>query len=193
MTDTSLYPQVVSFCGPRQAGKGTATSHLLAHGYVQISFARPLKDMLIAMGLTEEDVNDPVRKEQPHPLLGGHPVRWGMQSLGCQWMRELICQDGWVTIARHRIEQARAKGLRVCVDDNRFSNEGEMLQSIGAPIIEITRPGRDYSPEHASEAGLPRHLITATVANDGTPEQLHARLHELLVAIGAQQTERRAA
>lgn len=180
MTDTSPYPPCVSLCGPKFAGKGTATRLLVAAGYRQISFARPLKEMLLALGLTEEDMADPVRKEAPHPLLCGRSPRFGLQSLGTGWARETIHQDIWVAIARHRIQSARVQGVRVVSDDTRFPNEAEMMHALGAPVIEITRPGFAYSTEHASEAGLPRHLITATVANDGTPEQLHERLDALL-------------
>lgn len=175
MTDL---PPIVGLAGPKRAGKGTAARALTDAGYQLVSFARPLKDMLIAMGLTERDLDE--GKELPHPLLGGLQPRWAMQSLGTEWMRKLVCQDGWVNIARHRIAQWRDKGQRVVVDDCRFDNEGVMLRGLGAPIIEITRPGYAYNPVHASEVGLSRHLIAASIANDRTPEQLRERLWEAL-------------
>lgn len=196
MTDTidpTVYPPVLSFAGPKFAGKGTASRLFLDLGYKRASFARPLKDMLVTFGLTEADISDPVLKETPHPLLNGHTPRFAMETLGTRWGRQIIWEDIWVNIGRIRVQQMVAAGERVVFDDVRFDNEAIQLGSINAPVVEITRPGCAYNPAIPSEAGLSRHLITATVANDGTPEQLHQRLHEVLIDLGARRLEQHAA
>jgi hypothetical protein len=173
-------PPIVAFTGAKFSGKGTAARFLLSEGYQMVSFARPLKEMLIVMGLTEEDLTDPILKEQPHPLLGGKTPRWAMQSIGTEWGRELIYDGLWTGVGLHRIERLRAKGCGVVVDDCRFNNEAILLRDLGAPLIEVTRAGCSYNPAHKSEAGVDREHITASVENNGTPEELHARVRYLL-------------
>ncbi len=180
MTHFLCYPPVVAFAGPKRAGKGTATSYLLSLGYQQVSFAHPLKEMLLVLGLTEADLTNTTLKEAPHSLLGGQTPRWAMQSLGTEWGRQMIYDGIWVGVAEHRVRQWRDQGSGVVIDDCRFDNEAVFLRGIGAPIIEITRAGYAYSPGHKSEAGISRGFVTATIANDGTPEQLHARLDAVL-------------
>ncbi len=183
--DTNIFPRVVGLCGPKFSGKGTAARLLIAAGYIQVSFARPLKDMLVTMGLTEQDIGDPARKETPHPLLGGKSPRWAMQSLGTEWGRRMIYDDIWVGIARHRIQMALTMAPGVVVDDCRFNNEAVMLWQLGAALVEITRPGLGYHAGHASEAGIGREFILATVVNDGLPEDLHQRLAAALRTLPA--------
>lgn len=178
---TPVYSPLIAFAGPKFAGKGTAAKLPLSAGYKIASFARPLKDMLVAMGLTEVDLTDPVLKETPHPLLGGQTPRYAMQTLGTQWGRETIWDDIWVNLMSVRLRTMLADGGRFVFDDCRFDNEAIALRQSGAVIIEITNPKCSYNPAIKSEAGLSRHLITATVANDSTIEDLHVRLSRALI------------
>ncbi len=173
---TNLYPSIVAFGGPKFAGKSTAAKLLLTSGYHLISFAAPLKDMLLTFGLTKADLVDPVLKETPHPLLGGKTPRWAMQSLGTDWGRQMIWDDIWVNLTRVRVQKLVADGIGVVFDDCRFDNEAIPLLGLGGVIVEVTRSGCAYSPGHKSEAGLSRSHITTSITNDGTTEEMHARL-----------------
>ncbi len=184
-THLMTYPPIVAFAAPLRAGKTTAARVLIDAGYRRISFARPIKDMLVTFGLTEDELNDSVLKETPHPLLGGQTPRWAMQSLGTEWGREMIWDDIWVNLTRLRVQKLVADGEGVVFDDCRFDNEAIALRAIGAVVVEVTRPGCAYNPAHKSEAGLSRHLIDLTVANDSTPTVLRVRLTEALETLVA--------
>ncbi len=176
----SHYPPIVAFAAPAHAGKSTSSHLLLDAGYQRVSFARSLKDMLLAIGLTEQDLNDPVLKEAPHPLLGGRTPRFAMQTLGTEWGRETIWDDIWVNLTRIRVEKLVAEGHGVVFDDARFDNEALPIRQWGGVIVEVTRKGCSYNPAIKSEAGLSRHLIDVTVPNDGTVDELHVRLDAVL-------------
>lgn len=147
---------------------------------MRFSFADPIRDMLMVLGVTKEQLSDPVLKEQPCDALLGNTPRWGMQSLGTNWAREMIHPDIWVRLAALRLEKAKAEGKAVVLDDCRFDNEAEVWRAAGGTVIEITRSGLDYNRDHPSEAGLSRHLISCSVSNDSTTERLIGDIEYIL-------------
>jgi hypothetical protein len=152
-------PRIVGFSGKAGAGKTSAALILVAMaGYARLSFAAPLRDMLLAIGLTAEDLSE--GKAIPHLLLGGKTPRFALQTLGTDWGRRTICNDIWLGIARHRMQQALSTGESVCFDDVRFANEAAMIRSLGGLVVNVERPGSpDIAPDHASEVGLPSDMI----------------------------------
>lgn len=147
---------------------------------MRFSFADPIREMLMVLGVTAEELADPIRKEQPCATLFGKSPRQAMQMLGTEFGREMIHQDIWVRIAARRLETAKAEGKSVVLDDCRFDNEAEVWRAAGGTVIEITRPNLSYNAGHASEAGLSRHLISFTVHNDSTEERLIGDLEYIL-------------
>jgi hypothetical protein len=57
------------------------------------------------------------------------------------------------------------------IADLRFPNEAKRVHALGGVVWEIVRPGVE-SDGNASEQPLPRELVTRTIVNDGTLEQL---------------------
>lgn len=80
-------------------------------------------------------------------------VRKVMQTLGTEWGREHLGPDIWVDCMRVRAERARKNGVtHFIIDDVRFPNEVEMIQSLDGTVVALARNG--YEPEasrHASE------------------------------------------
>jgi dephospho-CoA kinase len=70
-----MTPRLIAFSGFIGAGKTTAASMLSNYGYRPTKFAKPLKAMMLACGLTMDDLEDPVKKQTPHPLLQGKTPR----------------------------------------------------------------------------------------------------------------------
>ena len=57
---------IIAFTGPKGCGKSTAAKHLVDKGFVRHYFAKPLKEMMKCLGLTEEHVNGSIAmKEAP--------------------------------------------------------------------------------------------------------------------------------
>ena len=180
--------RLIVFAGRLQHGKSTAAKILQEQGYVIVSFATPLKEMLVTMGLTMEQLT--TKKHEPCELLGGERPRRALQLLGTEFGRGVY--DGlWVNIARRKVEALWAEGKNVVIDDCRFDNEGEMAKALKAIVVRIERP--DLMPvrhwwtkllfwkrEHASEAGINPKYVDLVIQNDGTPEDLKDRINAVV-------------
>lgn len=143
----SKLPRVVAFIGPIGCGKSTAANCIKQLGYHRISFADPLKQMLMTLGLTYEQVYGG-EKEIASPLLCGQTPRHAMQTLGTEWGRKLIANDLWVRAWQHRCQSHQL----VTVDDLRFPNEYKMVKALNGVVIGIVRPGEIAQTAHESEA-----------------------------------------
>jgi hypothetical protein len=141
-----MRPHLIGFCGPIGAGKTFAADHLARdYGYSRVRFAGPLKAMLRALGLSE-DQTDGAAKEAPCALLGGRTPRYAMQVLGTEWGRELISPDIWTRAWDHHAARYLDNGLPVVVDDVRFVNEATALLRRGG------RSGADRSARPSRHA-----------------------------------------
>jgi hypothetical protein len=162
--------QIIAFTGPISCGKSTAARYLTTnYNFIRHYFAKPLKEMLKLLGLTEEHVNGSL-KEKPCWMLGGASPRYAMQTLGTEWGRNLIHGDLWAMAWRN----TRPGNRDIVVDDLRFPNELEILRSLGGIIVKVVRPGLAYSEKHESEAhDLPYDFI---ITNDGTIEDLYRKI-----------------
>lgn len=166
-------PNLVAFTGPLESGKTTCAKYLVSEfGYTRHRFAGPLKRMLRAIGLSEEQVDGGL-KEAPSEILCGKSTRWALQSLGTNWGRELIGEDLWIRAWKATLPQ----GL-VVVDDLRFPNEAQTIRSKGGLIVRVVRPGADLDFSHESES----HEIPAdvTVYNNGDIPYLLQQLDALM-------------
>lgn len=141
--------RLIAFAGRAGSGKSTAARYLVRnYGFERVRFAGPLKAMMAALGLNEEEIDGGL-KEVPCELLGGTTPRFAMQTLGTEWGRELIASDLWT---RAWINQAERHPAVVC-DDVRFPNERELIKSLGGTLIRIDAEVPGAAPvQHASEA-----------------------------------------
>lgn len=175
------YPDVVAFTGQAGSGKSTATRFLVDDlGYTLVKFAGPLKDMMRAIGLGEDQIEGEF-KEMPTVYLCGHTPRHAMQTLGTEWGRKCIGDDFWVGIWASRVSTVLKQGGRVVVDDCRFANEAKAVRAAGGDILEIVGRG-GIAGGHESERGCGDR--DAVVVNDGTVQDLAARVKEALERYG---------
>lgn len=162
--------KIVAFTGLMTCGKTTAAKHLVEQrGYRRLSFAQPIRAMLTALGLTEEQLT--ANKNEPVPLLGGKTPRYAMQTLGTEWGRDLIDPNLWARALEQRIRAEWSHGNPVVLDDCRFDNEAHLIERLGGPVIEITRPGL-VRGSHPSEAGVSETFVNYTIRNDSTVKAL---------------------
>jgi tRNA A37 threonylcarbamoyladenosine biosynthesis protein TsaE len=123
---------IIVLTGRAGSGKSTIAKEIARmYGAHVTSFATPLKEMLIALGLHYCDVYGDNR-EMPCALLGGQTPRHAMQTLGTEWGRNLIHPDLWCMVWRERVN--RLDGV-VVVDDCRFSNEVEAAHDVGRAVV----------------------------------------------------------
>lgn len=186
--------KLIALTGKAGAGKDTVADRLCEkHGFVRYAFAKPLKDMLAAIGV---DANNRETKELPHPLFGASPRRMA-QTLGTEWGREMVNPDIWLKCAEVFI--AKYSGLApgqlesdgdpydirgIVITDCRFENEAAFVRQRGGVIWEIRRPGIEAVEGHVSEAGIQLANGDHWFENNGTIEQLHAIVDQA-VGMGA--------
>lgn len=162
---------LIGLSGAAGAGKDTAADHLAdRHGFVKMSLAAPLYQMLEAMtGIPAARLSDRSVKERPVDWLGVSPRRL-LQTLGTEWARNTVGDDVWIKHLFRRIDEAgNAPGF--VITDVRFENEAQAVKDRGGHIIEVVRPQpldgvSEAARRHSSEAGIPDDLVDATIVND---------------------------
>lgn len=183
---------LIAFTGPIGCGKTEAAKAIEKDGpryaltvnppinvrWHRFSFADPIRQMLMVIGLTAEDFTQE-RKNLPHPLLYGGTPRHAMQTLGTEWGRREIGKNLWADAVSRRIEAAFADYQKVVFDDCRFDNEAVMIRNLGGIVVEIVRPGVGRS-EHESERGVSTHLVDRFIRNDGDMAALRAKVLALI-------------
>jgi len=160
-------PHLIGLTGKAGSGKSAASSVLTNAGWVRVKMAGPLKDMLRAIGLTDEHIEGDL-KEVPCELLGGKTPRHAMITLGTEWGRDMIDGNIWINIAAERIATLLTAGFNVVVDDIRFDNEADTIRNLGGVVVGLHRE-TDIAIEHKSENGV---VSDITYRNDGSMAEL---------------------
>ena len=172
---------IIGFSGLKGSGKTTAAKHMVGrHGFMPMSFSKPIKDMLKVLGVQED-----YPKEEPHPLLCGMTPRLAMQTLGTEWGRNTIGGDIWVNIVEDRIKNS--KGLnRIVVDDVRFKNEVVMIKELNklpncaAMVVRISRnETAKVTDWHQSEIEVLQLSNDSTIQNNSSVKDLYESLDQM--------------
>jgi hypothetical protein len=170
--------RIVGLCGYKRSGKSRSADRLVDDGYQRLSFAEPIKQMLYALGLTEEHLYGDL-KDVPCDLLHGQTPRWAMQSLGTQWGRMLIHEDIWVRAAGIKAKRHLLVGTSVVCDDVRFHNEVKEIHDQGGLLIRVVRAGCETS-DHESERDIASLDADFVVINDGSIADLQDKVVRLI-------------
>lgn len=178
-------PHIIALVGNAGAGKSTVAEYLTkVHGYQVVKFAGPLKNMLRAIGLGDDELEGHL-KEVPSGLLCGHTPRHAMVTLGTEWARDHIGVSFWIGLWEDAVCRVLDAGGRVVVDDCRFQNELEMVYALGGISWHITRPDHAGSsiPTHRSEGALSAYYDSMRkLVNDSDITALHLKVFDALRA-----------
>lgn len=167
---------IIGFCGAIGAGKSTAARYLERHyDYVRIGFAKPLKDMCRAFGLTDEQLYGSAKEIPDHELCCGKTPRQLMQWLGHQWGRELVGPDVWVNAWRRQA----VKHPNVVADDVRYPNEVAAIHELGGKVVRLLRAADLSLSSHESETQMPAYDFIIDNSATTQPE-LHKCVSDLL-------------
>lgn len=183
-------PVVIGLCGYAGSGKDEAAKGLTALGWERVSFADGIRtlavkcdpvlydgrsDCLSSLAVEVEEVGWAKAKEIPG-------VREFLQNLGTG-AREVLGESAWVSVAEEKIEDAMDEERSVVITDVRFVNEiravydaGERTWRDRASIVRIIRPGVGPVNGHISETAIDAITPDHEIINDGTPEELQAKL-----------------
>jgi hypothetical protein len=150
-----------------------------------------LRALLYSSGLDENYVNrcvDGDLKEEPLGVLGGRSTRYGMQTLGTEWGRQIICDDLWIGITMARVRMF-LPGQDMAIVDVRFANEARAILDAGGKLVRIVRPSLDQvvtADEHASEnCDVLLPFCSATIVNDCPASEYARRVREVVESLFA--------
>lgn len=164
-------PPVVALSGAAGSGKSTVSEYLaVRYGYTRTKFAKPMKDMCRAIGMTEAMIEGE-EKEVPVDWLGGKTPRYAMQRLGTEFGRDCMGEDFWVDLWRE------SAVLPTVVDDCRFPNEAAAVRRMGGRVLRLTGRG-GIAGGHSSEAS--DFIADDVIENTGTIAELQARVAEVI-------------
>lgn len=199
---------LVSVSGLIGSGKDTIADFLVQdHGFVRMSFAAALKDVVATVfgwdrelleGRSEESRN---WREQIDPWWAtrlGIPhltPRWVLQQWGTEVLRRNFHDDIWVAALERRLLTASAS---VVITDARFPNELSVVRNNGGKNLLVKRgPDPDWydaairtnlensnemlmrSDVHPSEWSWVGRDFDYTVYNNSTIEKLHESINEI--------------
>jgi hypothetical protein len=178
-------PLVIALMGRKRCGKTAAAKYLTrTYPFLGCKFASVLKNMLLAMGLSTEDIEGRT-KETPKDILCGKTPRYAMQTLGTEWGRELIGENLWTGLWKRKVRKYLTRGYFVVCDDLRFPNEAQAVREMGGIVVRLIGKEDDISKldGHASEANYDGISADYTINNCGTIAELYSKLNELLAHI----------
>jgi hypothetical protein len=140
---------LIGLIGLKQSGKDTFADYLVdKHHFQKLAFAEPVKKLCHTMFLlSEEQLNDPVLKEQVDPRWGLSP-RQMMQKVGTDMVRQMWDDDFWV---KHMDMRLRKIVDKVVVSDVRFPNEAQWIRDKGGLLVRIDDGREQSSDAHSSE------------------------------------------
>lgn len=169
---------IIGLSGYAQSGKDTAASFF--EGYERRAFADPMRDVLYTLnpivksGLNlqdaiDEDGWDKAKVRYPE-------IRRLLQVLGTEVGRAKWGDNFWVWQA--------TKGLNsnqnIVFTDVRFPNELEEIKIFGGVTVRIVRDGVEAVNTHPSESALDDAIFDFTIHNNGTLEELKAKIENLV-------------
>lgn len=195
---------IIGLYGAQGSGKDTIANIMVAkHGYVQMSFASALKDVVSILfswpremleGSTPESR---LWREAPDPDwshktgIAGFSPRKALQYVGTDLIRNQVYANIWTGIVENRISMILGANpaAKIVITDCRFLNEIEMLKKFGkgganrvdAFIIKVERPSTEIvEKNHVSETQYLEHKIDMTLLNNSTIEALEKSLEWVL-------------
>lgn len=176
--------KLIGIAGNAGSGKDMLADYLVErHGFRKYAMAGPLKAMLRAIGVFTDTQE---QKAEVNPIFNV-TNRSLAQTLGTEWMRYQVCEDGWIRLAVAEIRAQRALAALsadnyphgVVISDVRYDNEAEMVLEQGGLVVRVFRPGAE-GDGHVSEAGVSERFASRTLVNWGTPDEAHAKLERAL-------------
>lgn len=156
--------KIIGLCGFKNSGKTTVANHLIEkYGFVEVSFASPLKDITAILYGFDRDMleGDTIEKrnlrETVKDPIWDRTGREALQYLGTEIFRTHHDEGTWVKIAMREIEKLTAKGYNVVISDVRFQNECTAIEKLGGEMWQINRyeyTDSEIADMHPSESSF---------------------------------------
>lgn len=194
LSSTRLPSRIVGLHGAIGSGKDeTALALCEQSEFERFAFGDNLRLALVALyQIPLDEFMDRDKKEAFHTGIGASP-RTLARLFGTEVCRD-IRQDVWVRSLELSMRKRQCE--RAVIADVRFEDEAQFLRETpGGCVVHVIRPGNPHAQHmstHASDQGLARQPADIVLMNDGTLEDLRARVVEKLAAPAAPAAVRRA-
>jgi hypothetical protein len=147
---------LIGLHGKAQSGKSTVAEHLFKHGFNEVTFAFPLKNLVVDLfDMSWDQVIDNDFKERIDLRYGMSP-RKILQYLGTDVFRQMY-PNIWIDYLIRKINKLKETNKTV-VSDVRFKNEKDAIEKEGGYVWKIVRRGSSGPSSgfegHASECDL---------------------------------------
>lgn len=156
---------IVGLCGKKQSGKSTVARFLGEQGFVELSWAYPLKEIVgrQLFGLNDDQLYGSEEAKEAIIPDWGYSARQILQLVGTECFRKVIRDDFWVVLGRRRLAELSQKGTNIVISDCRFPNEMEAIKSLGGFTIRVVREGQISTDTHPSENSLNDYVTDFTI------------------------------
>jgi hypothetical protein len=167
---------IIGFTGAAGSGKDTAADYLVSqYGFIKVSFAAILKNMLSVAGLPE-----PSNRDDKEKNVEGFNFTWreAAQTLGTEWGRNLD-ENIWVKLTMAKLDSDK----NYVFSDVRFDNEAQAIIRSGSGInfkVCYRSANLGENSNHASEQGVSGLYIGQEIDNSGDITKLYAQLDNLV-------------
>lgn len=153
--------ELIGLMGKIGSGKTTVAQILVNnHGFVKVSFADALKQMLVnAKIITYEEA---YIKKTPY-------ARQMLQKIGTDIVRNQIDKDFWVKKTAETINELNKKGInKIVIDDVRFPNEHQFVIDQDGIIVKVVdiKTNECNSDNHESESYVDSLSHNFLITND---------------------------
>lgn len=166
-------PRIIGLGHAMQVGKDTAYHGLAPLGYQRLAFADKIKQYLYE---TDPSIRTLVDRWGWEEVKKAHPdVRQQLQDVGLK-ARKVLGEDVWLDAVWSEMQPDG----KYVITDVRFPNEAERIIGEGGTLVRIDRPGFNASGHLSEEALVGYDKWSHVVSNDGSIQDLHAKVRELV-------------
>ena len=164
---------IIGITGFIGSGKDTVANMFVERGCVHDSFAAPLKDLCSSIFGWERSMleGDTIEsrdfRETPDMFwtrklgIDNFTPRLALQLMGTEVLREHFHKDIWIDSLEYRMRKVVKQEPCVVISDARFTNELDLIKSLGGAVINVRR------------GELPQWYDTAVEANQGNVPAQH--------------------
>lgn len=179
---------IIGMGGRKESGKDTVADFLVEeHGYTKYEMSSVLHDIFmvldpwVVVDIAEAEVSEFIRPGTYRystlcAVIGYveakrfREVRRLLQVLGTDVGRNMISENIWVDVMRHKILNTTGNVVFTGV---RYPNELMMLHGLGGTAVWVHRPGLPEGDKHSSETSLSQKDFDLILDNTADLPHLH--------------------
>jgi hypothetical protein len=173
-------PLLLGLAGPAGCGKSTAATLLSSNGWGRISFANPLRAVVLALRPAWDGWHLQTGKDLTPPD-GGLSPREMMRVIG-DWVKNYDPRF-FRRIALDQVLMYRRRGIHAVIDDVRFPAEADLVRFMGGAVCHVSRPDVAFRHDHNSEIGVEPLPEDLHLHNWGGVQALGGELNYVLAAL----------